>query len=100
MTIQYEPESIRYLGIKPGRLYVFSSAELLGQHPELQRYCFDYYDLEHVFREAGVILPEQSSATNSQCLYVYFGYHEEAVSFLLRLNQFLSKLNPEETVPQ
>jgi len=84
---EYKPEDIRYLGVRPDRVYVFGR-KILSEVPELQALCCDHFELEDLLKSKGVLAGHKTDTT-AECLYVYFLTREEAGIFLHLLNKLI-----------
>lgn len=78
-----------------GSFYWFGVAMISSCKPVFDK-CFDNYQVEDALREAGVILPETETDTESCCLVVLFPTRKAGEAFIDRLNTYLKLKAPYE----
>jgi hypothetical protein len=95
MAESRERFEIRYLGIRPDKVYVFNH-DLLKEFPQLRIDCCDHYDLEELLKAENVLEETAVLDTSSECLYVYFENSSAAKRFVRRLNEFIDNFNKNQ----
>lgn len=86
----FDKEDIRYLGIRPDKLYVFS-CNLLKEFPYLQIDFCDHFDIEEQLQREKILTDRMIFDTTRDRLYVYFSTFNAAISFINELNGFLQQ---------